>query len=161
MTRQIDSPSRRTFTAGGLAALAAVGLPRLSFAQAESTSTGKRVPQDVEQANVTVVNGFCAAVAQKDMTKIKSLLADNCTYRPTHTTASVIGKEKVVETIQGFLDRDMVFDVLDTVAFGPLVLNARDDTVVMDDGRQTYYVAAGLFFVENGQIVEWTDYFLQ
>ena len=55
------------------------------------------------------------------MTKIKSLLADNCTYRPTHTTAPVIGKEKVAETIQGFLDRDMVFDVLDTVAFGPLV----------------------------------------
>lgn len=49
-----------------------------------------------------------------------------------------------------------------TVALGPLVLNERDDIIVMTNGSaRTFHVAAGLFFVENGKIVEWTDYVIQ
>ena len=111
---------------------------------------------------MAVVNDFCAAFEQKDLPKIVSLLSDDCTYRPTQTTAAVVGKDKVTETIKGFLDRDLVLEVLDTVAFGPLVLNERDDILVTEDGTsRTFRIAAGLFFVENRKIVEWTDYYLE
>ena len=38
----------------------------------------------------------------------------------------------------------MGISVQPLVSFGPLVLTARDDTIVMDDGRPTFFVAAGL-----------------
>lgn len=161
MKRPTCSPSRRTFATSGLTALAALGLSRLSFAQA-TASTGKTVSPEVRKANVALVNDFCGAFARKDLSKIVSLLADKCTYRPTQTTPAVVGKDKVADTIKGFLDRDLVLKVLNTVAFGPLVVNERDDTLVTKDGKpRTFRVAGGFFFVENGKIVEWTDYFLQ
>jgi limonene-1,2-epoxide hydrolase len=160
MKRLTHSLSRRTFTASGLSALASLGLSRLSFAQGEIPS-GKSVPASVEKANIVVVNDFCAAFERKDLAKAVSLLADNCTYRPTQTRPPVVGKEKIAATIKGFLDRGAEFKVLKTVALGPLVLNERDDIIVMAKGpTRTFHVAAGLFFLENGKIVEWTDYLL-
>ncbi len=156
------SMSRRAFGATGLGALATLGLARLSLAQAAFPS-GKTVPPEVEKANVAVVNAFCAAFERKDLTKAVSLLADNCSYRPTQTRPPIVGKDKVAETIKGFLERGAEFKVLKTVVLGPLVLNERDDTVVMANSKEkrTFHVAAGLFFVENGKIVEWTDYLIQ
>jgi limonene-1,2-epoxide hydrolase len=155
------SMSRRAFGAVGLGALATLGLARPSFAQAAFPS-GKVVPPETEKANVAVVNAFCAAFARKDLTKAVSLLADNCSYRTTQTRPPILGKDKVAETIKGFIERGAEFKVLKTVALGPLVLNERDDTVVMATGKETrtFHVAAGLFFVENGKIAEWTDYLI-
>ena len=154
------SISRRAFGATGLGALATLGLSRLSFAQVPS---GKAVPPEIEKANVAVVNAFCAAFARKDLTKAVSLLADNCSYRTTQTRPPILGKDKVAETIKGFIERGAEFKVLKAVALGPLVINERDDTVVMATGKETrtFHVAAGLFFVENGKIAEWTDYLIQ
>jgi limonene-1,2-epoxide hydrolase len=162
MKRVTHSPSRRTFAASGLTALATLGLTRLSFAQG-AASAGKSVPPEVEKANVAVVNDFCAAFARKDLAKAVSLLADNCTYRPTQTRPPVVGKDKIADMIKGFLERGAEFKVLKTIALGPLVLNERDDIVVAATGgpARTFHVAAGLFFVENAKIVEWTDYVLQ
>ena len=161
MKRQKHSPSRRTFAASGLTALATLGLSRLSFAQGAAL-TGKSVPPEVGKANVAVVNDFCAAFTRKDLAKAVSLLADNCSYRPTQTRPAVVGKEKVGETIKGFLERGAEFKVLKTVSLGPLVLNERDDIIVMAKGpTRTFHVAAGLFFLENGKIAEWTDYVLE
>ena len=149
--------SRRVFTAAGLGALAGLGLPRLAAA-----TQGRSVSSDVEQANIAVVNDFCAAFTRKDLNGATSLLADDCVYRVTHTQPPVIGKEAVSETIAGFMERVVDFKVLNTVALGPLVLNERDDIFEASATAPagTYRVAAGLFFVENGKIVEWTDYFL-
>lgn len=161
MKRTTRSLSRRTFTASGLSALATFGLSRLAFAQATAPS-GKSVPPAVEKANVAVVNEFCAAFKRKDLAKAASLLADNCTYRPTQTRPAVVGKEKVADTIKRFLERGAEFKVLKTVSLGPLVLNERDDIIVMTNGpTRTFHVAAGLFFIENGKIAEWTDYLIE
>ena len=47
------------------------------------------------------------------------------------------------------------------MVLGPIVLNERDDVITQANGpTRTFRVAAGLFFVENGKIVEWTDYVL-
>lgn len=160
MTRSTKGVTRRRFATGGLTALAAFGLARVSFAQA--ANLGKSVSREVERANVAVVNEFCAAFAQKDSSKIVLLLADNCVYRTTQTRPPIVGKDKVVETIKGFLDRGIEFKVLKTVVLGPIVLNERNDILAQANGpARTFHVAAGLFFVENGKIVEWTDYVLQ
>ena len=153
------SMSRRAFGATGLGALATVGLSGLSFSQ----EAFKAVPPEVERANVAIVNAFCAAFAQKDLTRAVSLLADNCSYRPAQTRPPILGKDKVAETIKGFLERGAEFKVLKTVALGPLVLNERDDVIITANGKETrtFHVAAGLFFVENGKIAEWTDYLIQ
>jgi limonene-1,2-epoxide hydrolase len=162
MKRATNSLSRRTFAASGLTALATLGLSPLSFAQA-AVPTGKSIPPEVERANVAVVNDFCAAFARKDLAKAVSLLADGCVYRPTQTRPPVVGKEKVADTIRGFLERGAEFKVLKTVVLGPLVLNERDDVIVMATSgpTRTFRVAAGLFFIENGRIAEWTDYVIQ
>ena len=162
MKRTTQSPSRRTFAASGLTALATLGLSRLSLAQ-PAAPTGKSVPAAVEKANVAVVNDFCAAFARKDLAKAVSLLGDDCTYRPTQSRPPVVGKEKVANTIKGFLERGAEFKVLKTVVLGPLVLNERNDIIVTaaNGPTRTFHVAAGLFFVENGKIVEWTDYVVQ
>jgi len=152
--------SRRVFTVAGISALAGLGIPRLASTQTQ----GRSVPSDVQQANVAVVNDFCAAFARRDLDGAVSLLADDCVYRVTHTQPPITGKDAVRETIAGFMERVVDFKVLSTVALGPLVLNERDDIFEASDTAQgfsgTFRVAAGLFFVENGKIAEWTDYFL-
>ena len=161
MKRLTHPLSRRTFAASGLTALATLGLTPLSFAQA-AAPTGKSVPPEIEKANVAVVNDFCAAFARKDLAKAVSLLADNCTYRPTQTRPPVVGKEKIADAIKGSIERGAEFKVLKTVVIGPVVVNERDDIVTTANGpARTFHVAAGVFFVENAKIVEWTDYLLQ
>jgi limonene-1,2-epoxide hydrolase len=158
MKPQVRSYSRRRFTASGLSALAMFGMSRRTFSQA-AIPDGKTVSPEAEKANVAVVNDFCASFARKDLAKAVSLLADNCLYRTTQTRPPIVGKEKVAETIKGFLERGAEFKVHKTVVLGPVVLNERDDVIVVAGGTtRTFHVAAGFFFVENGKIVEWTDY---
>ena len=161
MTRSTRHVSRRIFAAGGLSALATFGLSRLSSGQT-APNAGKTVPPEVEQANIAVVNDFCAAFDRRDLNKALSLLADNCIYRASQARPPLAGKEKVAERIKEFIDRVVAFKVLRTVALGPIVLNERDDVFgpTATQAGRTYRVAAGVFFVENGKIVEWTDYVL-
>ena len=144
--------SRRVFTAAGLGALAGLGIPRLAFGQT-AVSQGRSVSSDVQQANIAVVNDFCAAFARKDLDGAVSLLADNCVYRVTHTQPPLTGKEAVIETIKGFMERVVDFKVLNTVALGPLVLNERDDIFQASETTpaSTYRVAAGFVFRRERQ----------
>jgi limonene-1,2-epoxide hydrolase len=154
--------SRRALVAGAVTSLATFGRSQSAFAQAP-TAAGKSIAPEVERINIAAVNDFCAAFARKDLEKAVSLLADNCAYRTSQTRPPILGKEKVSETIKGFIERGSEFKVLKTVALGPLVLNERDDTVVTAVGSpaRTFHIAAGLFFVENGRIAEWTDYVIR
>jgi limonene-1,2-epoxide hydrolase len=133
------SVTRRTFfSASGLGAIAALRGPSLSAAQAQAL-IGVSVSPDVEKANVRVVDEFCAAFARGDLAKATSL---------------------------NYMDRGTDFRVLKTVVLGPLVLNERDDIFPKglsdsNTGPTTIRVAAGLFFVEDGKIVEWTDYVIR
>ena len=158
-----NSVTRRTFfTTGGLGALAALSAGRLAAQEFKS------VPPEVEKSNIRVVNDFCATLKSRDAAKAGLLLADNCAYRPTQTTAAVVGRTAVLERVKSFMDRGAEFKVLKTVALGPIILNERDDIFAKgfgdgpaNAGPRTFRVAAGLFFVENGKIVEWTDYVIR
>jgi limonene-1,2-epoxide hydrolase len=158
MTVTTKHLTRRNFSKAGLVGLAAFWLPTLSPAQAKP-SEGKDVSADEQKANVKLVADFCAAFGKKDLDKIASSLADHCTYRITQTRPPIIGKDKIMEQIKTIIGAAS-FKVLKTVALGPIVLNERDDTLIVPNttAPRTIRVAAGMFFVENRKIVEWTDY---
>lgn len=155
---------RRFFAASGLGAIAALGGPRLLSAQTPG-SRGVSLSAEDEQANVRVVNAFCAAFAARDPDTATSLLAENCVYRVSQTRPPIIGHAAVAEQVRDFIDRGAEFKVLDTVVLGPIVLNERDDIFPKGFGPSgnpvTFHIAAGFFFVEAGKIVEWTDYIVQ
>lgn len=174
MKHTTHSFSRRAFAASGLAALATLGLSRLSLAQAARgtqaaggaapsagaqgpTTSGKALPPEVERANIAVVTAFCDAFVRKDAAKAASLLNDNCTYRIVQDRPPIVGKEKVAAQIKGLMERGAEFKTYKSVALGPLVLNDRDDVLQRPTGTLTVRLA-GFFFVENGKISEWTDY---
>lgn len=161
MTKTAKQLTRRSFTNGGLMGLAALCLSPSSFAQGSATE-GKNVSADEQLSNRKVVADFCAAFGKKDLDKIASLLSDDCTYRVTQTRAPIVGKDKVMAQIKGIIG-SATFKVLRTVALGPLVLNERDDTILLPGSStpRTIRVSAGMFYVSNGKIVEWTDYVIQ
>ena len=142
----------------GLYAMAA-GAP--AFAQAQAPlPPGRSLTPAEEQANVAIVNEFCAAFGRHDLAAAVALLADNCTYRPTQTRPAVVGKAALSDTIKGFMANVVEFKVLKTVVLGPIVLNERDDIFKTATGTRTFRVGAGLFFVDQKKIVEWTDYLM-
>jgi limonene-1,2-epoxide hydrolase len=142
--------SRRSFfTATALGAAATLAAPR--FLEA--------APSAAEQANIKVVNDFCAAWAGHDLNKLMSFFADNCAYRVSETRDPIKGREAVTATIKGFLDRVVRFEVLDTYAKGPMVFNERIDHFT-PGGQMPLksWRGVGVFFLKDGKIVEWQDY---
>lgn len=153
--------TRRTFcTAGALGAAAVLGAGRSADAQL----LGASVSAETEKANVRVVNEFCGQIHKGgDAAKAIALLADNCAYRVEQTRAPVTGRDAVAERVKSMIGRGLEFKTLKTVALGPIVLNERDDVFTAPieiEGKKVggFHVVAGMFFVQNGKIVEWTDY---
>ncbi|MCY4078394.1 MAG: nuclear transport factor 2 family protein [Acidobacteria bacterium] len=143
------STTRREFlVAGGAAPLA------LAFAG----QSGSRELTAAEQANVDVVNGFCDAWATRDADQIASFLADDAVFRFTQDGDAATGSDTFRQMAGGFLAdaSDVRFDVLETWAVGPLVVNLRVDYFTTADGQQEFRVG-GVFYVNDGKIVEWID----
>jgi limonene-1,2-epoxide hydrolase len=109
-----------------------------------------------EKANVQVVNDFCAAWPAHNLDRVMSFFADTCSYRVTETQEPNKGREAVTDRIRGFLDRVEKFEVLDTFARGPMVINERRD--FFTGGPLKMWHGVGVFFLKDGKIVEWYDY---
>jgi len=111
-----------------------------------------------EAANLALVADFCAAFATRDMTKIASYLAPNCSYRITETAMPVVGAA-AVERIKSYVERSskVEFKILDSWARGPMVINERIDSFTRPDASPAYHLV-GVFFIKDGKIAEWTDY---
>lgn len=150
MPHPVDSsaplPRRQvlTATAAGIAALA---LPQAANA-AEWTSA--------ERANVQVVTDFCASWPNHNLDRLMSFFADNGAYRVSETQEPVKGRQAVSDRIKSFLDRVERFEVLDTLAKGPMVFNERIDHFT--GGPLKSWHGVGVFFLKDGKIVEWYDY---
>jgi limonene-1,2-epoxide hydrolase len=147
MTERTGNIDRRGFlTAGaGLAAVAAFARPAEA---AEMTAD--------ERANVKVVNDFCAAWPSHDLAKVMAFFADNGAYRMTETMEPAKGREAVTARVKSIIDRVEKFEVLDTFARGPMVINERIDR--FSGGPLKAWHGVGVFFVKDGKIVEWYDY---
>jgi limonene-1,2-epoxide hydrolase len=142
--------SRRRFGATAAAAAASL-LVRPSPVAAALTAA--------EQANVTLVNEFCAAFATRDISKVLAFMAADVSYRMTETTPAAAGHEGVTTRLKAYLESSerVEFKVLDTYAVGPMVVNHRIDTFASAT-RPLVWEGVGIFFVKDGKIREWNDY---
>ncbi len=138
---------RRGFLAAGAGALAPGGMPRSADAAELSVD---------EQANVKIVNDFCAAWPNHDLDTLMAFFADDGAYRMTETTPRADGRDAVAERIQTILNNVERFDVLVTFAGGPMVINERID-YFSDFSLKTWH-GVGVFFIREGKIVDWYDY---
>jgi limonene-1,2-epoxide hydrolase len=111
-----------------------------------------------EKANVKVVQDFSASWASGDVNKITSYLADDCVVRFLQTQEPVKGRTVVADRLKGGLKNSkIVFEVLETNAAGPVVMNVRNDYITAADGKKQSFKVAGVFYVRGGKIVEWID----
>ena len=151
MTLPTRRPERRTFLrTAGIGAMAAA-LPR-------GIGATRQTPG--ETANIEVVNGMCAAwVAPLDVDRVASFLADDCVFRATQDAAPLSGRSAIVQYLQRAVGEATAaeFEVVDTFARGPLVVNERFDRLTLP-GSQFVWHGVGVFHVTDGKIVEWSDF---
>jgi len=138
---------RSALTTAGLGLVAIANLPGHADA-AEWTAA--------EKANVQVVNDFCAAWPSHNIDRIMSFFAENCAYRVTEAQEPNKGRQAVQGRIKSFVDRVQSFDVIETLAKGPMVFNERHDHFT--SGPLKMWHGVGVFFLKDGKIVEWYDY---
>ena len=142
--------NRRGFLAAGAGVIALAGIPR--------SANGAELTAD-EQANVQLVNDFCAAWPSHDPDKLLAFFADDGAYRMTETTELADGRDAVSAQIQTILNNVERFEVLDTFARGPMVINERID-YFSDFAIKTWH-GVGVFFIRDGKIVDWYDYTIE
>jgi limonene-1,2-epoxide hydrolase len=135
-------------------ALSSAGLGLAALASASGAHAADWSP--AERANVQVVNGFCAAWPSHDLQKVLSFFTDDGAYRMSERQEPVKGRQAVTEKINSFLNNVVKFEVLDTLARGPMVFNERIDHFQNLNIKSWHGV--GVFFLRDGKIVEWYDY---
>lgn len=147
-TRQVR---RRTFLAtAGIGAVTALRFTE-PLGAAELT--------DAEKANIKVVTDFCAAWSTRDLKKILPFMSEDCVYRMTETTAPVNGHAGITERLGTWMETSqrIEFNIHDTFAKGPMVVNHRIDRFVSTT-RPLTWEGVGVFFLKDGKIKEWFDY---
>jgi limonene-1,2-epoxide hydrolase len=147
-TGQLKTTRRGFLGKGAAAAALAVGGLGIDVGAAEMSAE--------ERANVEVVNSFMAAWTARDLAKIMAPLADTIVYRATETAEPIKGKDVVEARLKGIVDRVDRFDVIETWARGPMVVNDRIDRFT--SGNLKAWHGVGVFFLKEGKIVEWLDY---
>ena len=140
-------PNRRAFLAG-LGAAAAGAMFASPLEAAEQTAA--------EKANIQVVKDFCAAWPSHDLEKILGFFADNGSYRMTETMEPTKGREALIARLKMIINNVSQFEILDTWARGPTVINERIDRFTNFQLKSWHGV--GVFLVKDGKIVEWYDY---
>lgn len=115
---------------------------------------------DSEKANVKVVNDMCAAwKAPLDFNKIGTFLAEDCVFRASETAQPIKGRQAIVDGLKKMLGSPerAQFDIVQTFARGPMVVNERFDRFTMPN-RKIDWNGVGVFFLKNGLIAEWLDF---
>ena len=150
MPNNQDGTNRRKFLATGLGAAALAGVG----GAAEAAD-----PSALEQANMQVVKAFCAAWPSHDLEQILSFFADNGAYRMTETMEPAKGRDALAARITTIVNNVDRFEILDTFARGPMVVNERIDR--FSNFQLKSWHGVGVFFLKNGKIVEWYDYTIE
>ena len=135
-------------------AIAAAALGTLAAGYPLSLQGAKQTAQ--EKANIQVVKDFCEAWPAHDVGKIMSYFAENCAYRPLETMETAKGRDAVEKEIKRFVNNVERFEILETWARGPMVINQRIDRFTRFQIKAWH--GTGVFFLKNGKIVEWFDY---
>jgi limonene-1,2-epoxide hydrolase len=112
-----------------------------------------------EKANVKLVEDFCAAWSSKDADKVMAFFADNPSYRQTELQAPAVGRQAVAEKISAGVKVATKFEVHESWARGPMVINERTD--YFDSPRLKRWRGVGVFLVRDGKILEWQDFTIE
>ena len=152
MCKATRTVSRRSFLAnGGIGGMAALAMQR-EVGAAQST------PE--EDGNIVVVNAFCSAfVVPMDWENVAASLSSDCKYRASQTIPLVEGPDAIVGLLESFTENATAveFEIVDTWARGPVVVNDRIDRFVQPD-RTIEIPVVGIFYLVDGKITEWTDF---
>ena len=145
-----DADRRGFLLKAGLGSLGIAGMARTTSAAEWSAA---------EKANVQVVNDFCAAWSTGDVAKIVSYMSSDVAFK-NGATATMVGRDASAERIKGVFARykSIVFEVVETFARGPIVMNERIDYLVQPDGTRRDIPLVGVFALKDGKITEWSDY---
>ena len=135
-----------------LLAAAGIGAPGLLLAGGADAAA----MSDGEKANVKLVEDFCAAWSSKDADKVMSFFSDNPSYRQTELQAPAVGRQAVAEKVTGGVKVATKFEIHESWARGPMVINERTD--YFDSPRLKRWHGVGVFLVKDGKIVEWQDF---
>jgi limonene-1,2-epoxide hydrolase len=156
MADEDDGRSRRAVLAGAgtMAGAAGLGLAVLAAAPRAQAATMTAV----EKANLKLVDDFCAAWAAHDLARIMAFFSDAPAYRVTEAQAAVTGRQAVSDKIAPFLDNVVKFEVHESWARGPMVINERTDHFT---GRLKFWRGVGVFMIKDGKIAEWSDYTIE
>jgi limonene-1,2-epoxide hydrolase len=114
---------------------------------------------DAEKTHIKAVADFCAAWSTRDLKQILPFLSDDCVYRMSETTPPVNGHAGVTERLGTWLETSqrIEFNILETFAKGPMVINHRVDRFISTT-RPLTWEGVGVFFLKDGKIKEWFDY---
>ena len=152
MRKLIQRVTRRSFlTAGSVGTMVAVAMPY---------EVGAVQPTPEEEGNIAVVNAFCAAfVVPFDWERVAASLRSDCKYRASQNIPMVEGPDAIVGLLQSFAGNatSAEFEITDTWARGPVVVNDRMDRFVLPN-RTLEIPVVGVFYLVDGQIAEWTDF---
>ena len=147
MSERREGMHRRRFLATGIG-LAGAASVMTRVEAADMTAA--------ERANVQLVNDFCAAWPSHNLEKVMAFFADNGAYRMTETMEAAKGRDAVTARVKSIIDRVERFEVLDTFARGPMVINERIDR--FSNFTLKSWHGVGVFFIKDAKIVEWYDY---
>ena len=116
----------------------------------------------VEAANIRIVTDFCSLWPSRDVTKLAPFFTDTVVYRVSETSPPSIGREAVLARIAPMFNGADVVElaITESRAIGPLVINERIDTFEGQAKHWRFHLA-GLFFLKDGRIQEWTDYLIR
>ncbi len=147
MTRSALLSRRKALTGAGLASVGSFfSIPRVHAAEVTA----------VEKANIETVNRFCATVPGHAIDKVLAFFDENGAYRMSERQEPSKGRQAMTEKIGSYLNQVVKFDILDTWARGPMVINERIDHFQGNALKSWHGV--GVFFLRDGRIVEWYDY---
>lgn len=149
--------------AGAVSAVCGIAPAAAAERAAQGAAQGTdNKPTSTGAENLRVVNAFCASWSTRDPQKVVDYFADDAVYRVTETTPPTVGRAAIVLLLQRFLQRaqQVRFEILREYTAGPIVLNERHDHFTSAQGERVFHVA-GVFFVRDGKIAEWTDYMIR
>ena len=154
----LSAPRREllALAGSGLVALAATGWASSDAAAAELSGSALRA---AEQTHMRIVKDFCAAWSTLDVNQVGAFFADDAVYRVIETARPTVGRAAILQLIGTFLQRarKVQFQIHRLYGAGPIVLSERHDHFTSAQGERVFHVA-GVFFVKDGKIAEWTDY---
>ncbi len=149
---------RRDFLTASTAGMLATFFSSASTAQQQSIEASL---SEGEKANILLVDQFCQSWEAMDLSAVLATMKADAIYRQSQDTPSVTGHQAIHDLMQPWIESShrITYEVLETFARGPVVINRRIDIYHSnDDERHLEWEGVGLFLIEGGLIREWQDF---